>query len=157
MDWRIARQSRRQMCTISTRGPAAACAGEAVVWRQRLPEAEGTDPRQGTASKRLHQRAGTKSQGRAGRRRQTGKKPYQVNSADQGRACVCLGQATIGLHEGVLSRVGQEGQPCLHGIGQNLPGARSADGRGALVVNQLRGERAIKNRQNTGFRRIGLP
>ena len=45
------------------------------------------------------------------------KKPYQVKRADQGRACVCRGQATMGLHEGALSRVGQACQSCLPGIG----------------------------------------
>ena len=64
------------------------------------------------------------------------KKPYQIKSVSQGRACVCRGQATVGLHEGGLSRVGHEGQPCLHatGICQSQPGARPANGRGAPAI-----------------------
>lgn len=115
-----------------------------------------TDPRQGAAGKGLHQRAGTTSQRRAGRRSQTGKKrPHQVKSAGKGRPCVCRGQATVRLQEGALSRAGQQCQPCAHGAGinQHLPGTWPAEGRCARS-GQIAG-RNSRNRPKRAMKTSG--
>ena len=56
--------------------------------------------------------------------------PHQVADSRARRACVCGGEAAVGLHQGALLRPGQERQPQLRGTvaGEPVPGAYPTDG-----------------------------
>jgi IS5 family transposase len=79
------------------------------------PLPERTDSGQGAKGKGFYERACTQS--RPSRRSKTGKESQQVQNPGPGRTCVCRGQATVGLYQGALSRLGQECQPGLYGAG----------------------------------------
>jgi IS5 family transposase len=103
----------------------------------------GKAPRAKDFTNERVRRAGEVDEAKCAKNRNKSKNP------GPGRACICRGQAAVGLYQGALPGPGQECVPRLHraGIGEYLPGAPSVDGTGAPVTGESGRKRPVKRPQ----------